>query len=445
MARIGVAFYGGLAPGEIVDCVKMAEDLGYESAWMVEGHGGDQFAVLTACALATQRILLGTSISSVFVRSVPTIAMAAATVDHLSQRRFILGLGSSHKVQVEPEHGLPYGQPVQRVRDSVAIIRTLLRDGVVSYQGKTVSIERFDLWFTPIRQEIPIYLGAVFPKMLEVCGEIAQGAILVWRAGDRGAGGGAHHRGRATGWPAARGDRHSALLPCSVAANRQEAFDALRPVVAFYAGFFPRYHRLIAAQAFQKRRSHPCRLGEGRSGGRGRRGAGRADRHRCGSRHSHRVPRAHRGVPPLWDCAADHFPRSTQRGTSRQTGSDRRAQSVCTLSGTQRIGNRVSNVVSNTLARKTCNPQSACPTERKLANQARPGYTASQINGKNRVYRMEEIGDDASWHRQIYLRTHPGLSQAPLWGIVRDSQHSGDGFPRSRLCLPAQGPSSHGL
>ena len=133
MARIGVAFYGGLAPGEIVDCAKMAEALGYESAWMVEGHGGDQFAVLTACALATQRILLGTSISSVFVRSVPTIAMAAATVDHLSQRRFILGLGSSHKVQVEPEHGLPYGQPVQRVRDSVSIIRALLRDGVAAH------------------------------------------------------------------------------------------------------------------------------------------------------------------------------------------------------------------------------------------------------------------------------------------------------------------------
>jgi alkanesulfonate monooxygenase SsuD/methylene tetrahydromethanopterin reductase-like flavin-dependent oxidoreductase (luciferase family) len=99
---------------------------------MEEGHGGDQFAILTACALATTRIRLGTAVSSVFVRSVPTIAMAAATVDHLSQQRFILGLGSSHKVQVEPEHGLPYGRPVSRIRDSVAIIRTLLRDGVIS-------------------------------------------------------------------------------------------------------------------------------------------------------------------------------------------------------------------------------------------------------------------------------------------------------------------------
>jgi alkanesulfonate monooxygenase SsuD/methylene tetrahydromethanopterin reductase-like flavin-dependent oxidoreductase (luciferase family) len=129
MERIGLAISGGLAPLDIVECVTLAEALGYESAWVAEGHGGDQFAILTACALSTSRILLGTSISSVFVRSVPTMAMAAATVDHLSQHRFLLGLGSSHKVQVEPEHGLPYGKPIQRVRDSVAIIRLMAESG----------------------------------------------------------------------------------------------------------------------------------------------------------------------------------------------------------------------------------------------------------------------------------------------------------------------------
>ena len=78
MARIGLALTGGLAPGEIVECVQLAEELGYESVWMEEGHGGDQFAILTACALATTRIRLGTAISSVFVRSVPTITMAGS-------------------------------------------------------------------------------------------------------------------------------------------------------------------------------------------------------------------------------------------------------------------------------------------------------------------------------------------------------------------------------
>src|SRR5260370_34925915 len=97
MSRIGIAFSGGPSPAEIVECVKLAETLGYESAWVAEGHGGDQFAVLAACAMQTSRILLGTAITSVFVRTAPTIAMAAASVDDLSARPFILALGSSHK------------------------------------------------------------------------------------------------------------------------------------------------------------------------------------------------------------------------------------------------------------------------------------------------------------------------------------------------------------
>src|SRR5215510_15750599 len=132
MARIGLAISGGLAPADIVECVQLAEQLGYESAWIAEGHGGDQFALLAACAVATQRIRLGTAISSVFVRSAPTIGMAAATVDHLSHGRFILGLGSSHRVQVEPEHGIPFTQPTRRLRETIDVVRALLRDGTVA-------------------------------------------------------------------------------------------------------------------------------------------------------------------------------------------------------------------------------------------------------------------------------------------------------------------------
>src|SRR5713226_5984538 len=178
MKRLGIAFSGGPNPAEIVECVKLAEALGYETAWMAEGHGGDQFAVLAACAAQTSRILLGTSITSVFVRTVPTIAMAAATLDHLSAGRFILGVGSSHKVQVEGEHGVPYAKPLTRVRESVAIIRGLLRDGKVRYAGESVRIDGFDLWFTPQRPVIPIYVSAVCPKMIGLCGEIADGVIL---------------------------------------------------------------------------------------------------------------------------------------------------------------------------------------------------------------------------------------------------------------------------
>src|SRR5579862_1473387 len=110
MAPLGIAFSGGPDPAELVRLIGLAERLGYDSAWVAEGHGGDQFATLAAAAATTTRIRLGTGISSVFVRSAPTIAMAAATLDALAPGRFILGLGSSHRVQVEGEHGIAYAK-----------------------------------------------------------------------------------------------------------------------------------------------------------------------------------------------------------------------------------------------------------------------------------------------------------------------------------------------
>ena len=251
MSRLGIAVSGGPSPAEIVDLVAGAETLGYESAWVAEGHGGDQFAILSACAMRTSSISLGTAISSVYVRSIPTIAMAAASVDDISQGRFILGLGSSHKVQVVPEHDVVYAKPTPRLRESVEIIRALLRTGEVQYQGETVRIENFDFWFKPLRPEIPIYASAVFPKMTAVCGEIADGIILTRSTLKTG---GEVRQLLAEG--AARSGRDPAkitvttLLPTAVADSRGEALAMMRPGLALYAGFFPRYNRLIAGHGF---------------------------------------------------------------------------------------------------------------------------------------------------------------------------------------------------
>ena len=251
MERIGVGFSGGMSPQDIVECVKVAEDLGYESAWVAEGHGGDQFSVLTACAVATSTIKLGTSITSVFVRTPPTIAMAAASVDYFSNGRFILGVGSSHKVQVEPEHSLEFTRPVQRLRECVDIIRAILKDSDVNYHGEIYDIDRFDLWFQPLRKEIPVYVAAVFPKMLEICGEIADGAILTWCTLDHAA-----EAAQAVGLGARNAGRNPAdvevtsLLPCAVSDDRDAARDLMRMPIASYAGKFPRYRKLMIEAGF---------------------------------------------------------------------------------------------------------------------------------------------------------------------------------------------------
>jgi alkanesulfonate monooxygenase SsuD/methylene tetrahydromethanopterin reductase-like flavin-dependent oxidoreductase (luciferase family) len=251
MEHLGIALGSGISPGEIVESVKLAEEIGYDSAWMVEGHGGEQFSILTACALATRRMRLGTAISSVFVRSAPTIAMAAACLDHFSRGRFILGLGSSHKAQVEAEHGVRYSDPLIRVHETVEIVRALLRDGAVSYHGKTITIEKFDLWFRPAHNSLPIYLSALFPQMLALCGEIAQGLLMVFSTPDS-----ARKAREHLGAGAARGGRRldeieiSSLVPVAIAAERKTAYERMRPALAFYLGFFPRYRRVAREAGF---------------------------------------------------------------------------------------------------------------------------------------------------------------------------------------------------
>lgn len=253
MNRLGIAVSGGPNPSEIVELVTLAESLGYESAWIAEGHGGDQFSVLSGCAMQTSRIKLGTAVSSVYVRSIPTIAMAAATVDELSKGRFILGLGSSHKVQVGPEHGMEYTKPITRLRESVAIIRQLLATGTAHFEGETVTIEHFDLWFKPRRTDLPIYAAAVRPKMMAVCGEIADGIILTRSTLDTGAqvkqclAEGAALTGRDP-------DKIevATLMPLAVADDRAEAMNSMRPGLAFYVGFFPRYRQMIAGYGFEE-------------------------------------------------------------------------------------------------------------------------------------------------------------------------------------------------
>lgn len=248
---VGVSLDERLPPREFVECVRLAEDLGYHSAWVTEGRGGDAFSILTACALGTSCILLGTAVVSVFIRSAPLTAMGAATVDIFSNGRLLLGLGSSHKVQVEGEHGLPYDRPLTRVRETVAMVRDVLRQGWVSHQGQAYQVRRFELRVPLQRREVPIYLGAVRPAMCQACGEIAQGAILTSPSLENAAMAaqnvalGARRVGRDPAQVQVAG-----MLRCSLGDDLAAARRPLRASLAARIGFYPRYRRMMAEGGF---------------------------------------------------------------------------------------------------------------------------------------------------------------------------------------------------
>src|SRR5207237_9657605 len=172
-------------------------------------------------------------------------------VADISGGRFILGLGSSHKVQVEPEHGIAYGKPLTRTRETIAIVRELIRDGSVRFEGETIRIENFDLWYAPRHRDVPVYLSAVFAKGIALCGEVADGIILT-RSTLRTAvpvRAQLAEAARQAGRDPAKIEVTS-LLPASVGDTREGALAALRPGLAFYRGFFPRYNRMMAEYGF---------------------------------------------------------------------------------------------------------------------------------------------------------------------------------------------------
>lgn len=309
MHRIGAAVSGGPNPAEIVDLVP-ADSLGYESAWVAEGYGRDRFAILAACAMRTSRIVRATSISSVFVCTAPTIAMRASSVADLCNGRFILGLGSGHTAQHGPEDGVAYRKRPTRTRETVAIVRTLLRDGRVRSAGETIRIENFDLWYTPRHQEIPLYLSAVLPKGIAPWGEIADGIIVTRSTLNTTAPvrtqptEAARRAGRDSG-----GIEITTLLPPAVDETRSAARAVLRPRPRLLC-------RVLSALQSTDGGARLCCRGRGDRRGMvtGRPPGNRACGRRCDDRcdqhrgHSGRLPRPARSVPAIRHRRADHPP-----------------------------------------------------------------------------------------------------------------------------------------
>src|SRR5262245_53843954 len=140
---------------------QLSDELGYDSFWLPEAWGYEVFSLLTEIAVHTKRIRLGTGIINVFSRSPGLIAMHAATLDEISDGRFVLGIGTSGKRVIEGFHGRPFDKPLTQTRDIIRVVRTLLRGGKLHEAGAELTAYRpFELAFKPRRREIPIFVAA---------------------------------------------------------------------------------------------------------------------------------------------------------------------------------------------------------------------------------------------------------------------------------------------
>jgi probable F420-dependent oxidoreductase len=137
----------------------------------------DALTMAAGLAPQTERIRLCLGIVPVFTRPAAVIATSAMTLSHLAPGRVVLGLGASSHTMVEQWYGTPYVKPLTRVRETTELVRRILAGERTDYEGETIRSHNFRLGIAP-RGDVPIYLAALRPNMLELAGEIADGVIL---------------------------------------------------------------------------------------------------------------------------------------------------------------------------------------------------------------------------------------------------------------------------
>lgn len=237
---------------------KMQEDAGLEGLFAPQVYG-PPFVPLSAAAAITQRVKLASGIALAFVRSPFETAMAAMDIDRISGGRFVLGLGSSVQAWSEGFFGMPYGKPLDHMREVVEIIRLVNAKAhtgeLKTYEGRyhTHDWSHLQPPAAPVRTDIPIWIAALRGPLIALGAEIADGVIghPIWsvkwctdqipaylkrgldRAGKR------------------RSDvEFNAWFWVAVNNDRKQAIEDARATVAFYGGA-EQYEEYFAAHGFR--------------------------------------------------------------------------------------------------------------------------------------------------------------------------------------------------
>ena len=258
---LGVGPLGAPGGERIVNLAQEAESLGYDSIWTSEIYGSDCFTPLAWIGSKTEKINLGTSIMQISARTPAAAAMHAVTLDYLSNGRLKLGIGVSGPQVVEGWYGQPYPKPLARTREWVAIFRDVVsREGPVSYAGKHYQLpleggtglgKPLKLILHPMREEIPLYLGAEGPKNVALGAELCDGWIPMFLS--------PYRMERMYGESLKRKAPHfdiCAAVPVIIDDDVDRALAQIKQNVGFYVGG-------MGAKSFNVHKDHVVRLGFG--------------------------------------------------------------------------------------------------------------------------------------------------------------------------------------
>ncbi|WP_420618565.1 LLM class flavin-dependent oxidoreductase [Candidatus Poriferisocius sp.] len=229
---------------EAIEYVQYAEQKGFEAVWQADSRLVREATVpMAAFAASTDTIKVGSGVLDMWTRNPARLAATFSTLDDLAPGRILCGLGAWWE-PLASKVGVDRRRPLRAMREVVEVVRALLADQNVTYDGDYVQLEDVELDYVhqPRRpKDVPIYIGATGMKMMELTGEIADGVVLNYlvspdynrRAMDALAEGAAR-----AGRTVDDLDRPQ-LVVCSLAEDRAEALDAARLLVTQYLGQQP--------------------------------------------------------------------------------------------------------------------------------------------------------------------------------------------------------------
>ncbi|MEP7198639.1 MAG: LLM class flavin-dependent oxidoreductase [Chloroflexota bacterium] len=234
--KFSIRLNNDLPVARTVELAQTAERFGFDQFWV--SH--DLFlrhvwVILAAVAQATERIALGTCIVNPYSANLAEIAMGAVTLDELSGGRFNLGLGAG-AADFLSWIGVAQDKPLTAMRESITVLRRLFAGERASFDGEFVTGWSAEAYLrAPAPRRIPIYLGAMSPRMLRLIGEMADGGLPLLFPPEHFA-----NVAPLVSQGAARANRDmsevdlAACVWCSIATDRDAALDALKEKIAYY-------------------------------------------------------------------------------------------------------------------------------------------------------------------------------------------------------------------
>jgi len=247
--RIACSLGSLLSVNQVLECSEILSKTNVDTIWIPETWGMENFSMLSAVSNKTTTQKIGSSIINIYSRSPSVIAMGAATVDTLSDRRLILGLGTSSLPIIETFHGYKFEKPVQRMREYVKIIRLVLSGKEVNYTGEIFDLKNFTLLIKPKRESIPIYLAAVNKKMVDLTWDVGDGVIFYLRPINE-------MKETITKMQLKKKIDVTCQIITSVAEDSDIAIDRAKKTLAFYVSVGQIYREFLAKNGFKNETSN---------------------------------------------------------------------------------------------------------------------------------------------------------------------------------------------